>query len=70
VDGLVLYLGPDGNVRRKLRHFDRDTFVFDDPEHSGALPVLFTIGAGQVARTLFLPALDDMGQGTLPRTGG
>ena len=23
VDGLVLYLGPDGHVRRKLRHFDR-----------------------------------------------
>jgi hypothetical protein len=66
---LVLKLGPAGARSWKLRHFDRDLFVYypfdETPEQPAAAS--FAIGPDRRAHQLTLDDLNDNGQGALAR---
>ncbi len=66
---LVLGLGPTGQRRFPLAHFDRDLFLMisspEMPDLSSA--VTFTIGPDGKADRVTLDAYDDLGFGTLKR---
>lgn len=67
--GLALKLGPNGAHSRKLKHFDRDLFVYFPAEEMPELPVAvtFQIGPDQKASQVTIEDLNDDGQGVLAR---
>ncbi|MBK5197675.1 MAG: serine hydrolase [Methyloceanibacter sp.] len=67
--GLALKLGPNGAHSRKLKHFDRDLFVYFPDEETPDMPfaVTFQIGPDQKASRVTIEDLNDDGQGVLAR---
>ena len=67
---LVLGLGPTGERRFPLTHYDRDLFIMHPAEEMPDLPtaVTFTIGVDAKAQTVAIESLDDLGFGTLKRS--
>jgi hypothetical protein len=70
-EGLVLKLGPDGGKQVPLTHFDRDLFLYIPYDEMPETPagVTFRIGPDGKASAVTLEDLDDLGMGTLKRTG-
>lgn len=68
-DGLDLQVGPDGETTYRLRHFDRDTFLYVSSPETPAAPdaLTFTIGPDGRAVSLTAGSLDSNGLGTLAR---
>jgi Beta-lactamase/Domain of unknown function (DUF3471) len=68
---LTLRVGPGGGRTYVLRHFDRDLFVYvPDPEMPDKpSAVRFAIGADGQAAEMTVESLNDVGLGTLKRTG-
>lgn len=66
---LVLGLGPTGERRFPLTHYDRDLFIMHPAEEMPDLPtaVTFTIGVDGKAQSVAIESLDDLGFGTLKR---
>ncbi len=69
--GLVLKLGP-GQDSFALRHFDRDTFIYQPVGENayGPSAVLFMVGADQKAMSVTIENLDTNGQGRFSRVPG
>ena len=67
--GLSITIGEGTGKTYALTHFDGDIFLFHpDEEHPGvSAPLHFTIGPDRKATELDLDALNDDGQGILPR---
>lgn len=67
--GLVLVLGPEGQTRLPLTHFDRDLFTcFPDAEMPDApAAVRFALAADGRAASVTIQSMDDNGLGTLTR---
>ncbi|SHF13170.1 CubicO group peptidase, beta-lactamase class C family [Kaistia soli DSM 19436] len=68
-DGLSLGLGPTGETRFPLTHFDRDLFLMYPAPEMPELPsaVTFAIGSDGKASSIQIESLDDLGFGTLKR---
>jgi CubicO group peptidase (beta-lactamase class C family) len=68
---LMLRLGPTGERSFRLKHFDRDLFVYYPYDETPDLPAAatFAIGAKNKAVHLTLADLNDSGQGELVRSG-
>ncbi len=66
---LTLALGPDGNLKRPLRHVGRDRFTFALLDEVPETPfgIGFNIGAEGVATTMSIDDFTDSGFGTLER---
>jgi CubicO group peptidase (beta-lactamase class C family) len=67
---LVLGLGPTGERRFPLTHYDRDLFIMHPAEEMPDLPtaVTFTIGVDGKAQSVAIESLDDLDFGTLKRS--
>ena len=67
--GLILKLGLDGAHAKKLKHFDRDLFVYFPDAEMPDMPsaVTFQIGPDQKASQVTIEDLNDDGQGVLAR---
>jgi CubicO group peptidase (beta-lactamase class C family) len=70
-EGLVMKLGPGGAKSYPLTHFDRDLFLYTPAEEIPDMPsaATFRIGPDGKALSLTLDDLDDLGMGTLTRSG-
>ncbi|HWJ74591.1 MAG TPA: serine hydrolase [Kaistia sp.] len=68
-DGLTLGLGPAGETRFPLTHFDRDLFLMHPAPEMPDFPsaVTFSIGSDGKAASIQIESLDDLDFGTLKR---
>lgn len=68
---LILSLGPEGNLRRPLRHVDRDQFTFFLLEEVPETPfgISFNIGERGAATTMTIDDFTNSGFGTFERVG-
>jgi hypothetical protein len=67
--GLELVLGPEGQVRYPLTHFDRDTFLYYSAPEMPQMPspLNFRIGPDGVAEAIVVDSMNSAGLGTMTR---
>jgi hypothetical protein len=67
--GMELVLGPEGQVRYPLTHFDRDTFLYYSSPEMPQMPspLTFRVGPDGVAETIVVDSMNSAGMGTLTR---
>jgi CubicO group peptidase (beta-lactamase class C family) len=69
--GLELVLGPEGQVRYPLTHFNRDTFLYYSAPEMPQMPspLSFRIGPDGVAEAIVVDSMNSAGLGTMTRQG-
>jgi hypothetical protein len=67
--GMELVLGPDGQARYPLTHFDRDTFLYYSAPEMPQMPspLTFRIGPDGVAEAVVVDSMNSSGLGTMTR---